>query len=101
MLCIVFKTVAVNEKTQPTGKTRDMDELDRRILTELQDNFPVQVDPYATMAERLDITLEQLWDRIVAMVESGVIRRLGFSIDSRKIGYTSTLAAVKVPPEQV
>jgi len=78
-----------------------MDGLDRRILTELQENFPLEPEPYAVMARRLEITAEQLFGRVVALLESGVIRRLGFSIDSRKIGYTSTLAAVSVPPEKI
>ncbi len=78
-----------------------MDELDRRILTELQDNFPLEPNPYAVMAQQVGITTEQLYGRVSALLESGVIRRLGFSIDSRKIGYAGTLAAVRVPPEQV
>ncbi len=78
-----------------------MDELDRRILTELQDNFPLAENPYDIMADDLGIGVDVLWRRVEAMVEGGVIRRMGFSIDSRKIGYTSTLAAVRVPAEQV
>ena len=35
------------------------------------------------------------------MLDKGVIRRIGVSIDSRKIGYRSTLAAVSVEPELV
>ena len=35
------------------------------------------------------------------MIEQGVIRRLGASIDSRKLGFCSTLAAVRVRPENV
>ena len=78
-----------------------MDELDRRILAELQDDFPLQPDPYAVMGERLGISSEQFWTRVRALLESGVIRRLGFSIDSRRIGYTSTLAAVTIAPEMI
>ena len=36
-----------------------------------------------------------------ALLDRGVIRRLGASFDSRKLGFRSTLAAVRVGPEQV
>lgn len=78
-----------------------MDALDRRIIHELQENFPLAPHPYEIMAGRLGICLEALWERVCVLVASQVIRRIGFSIDSRKIGYFSTLAAIRVPPEQV
>ncbi len=78
-----------------------MDDLDHRIIEELQGDFPLEIHPYAIMANNLGISTEQLWDRVLALKESGVIRRMGFSIDSRKIGYSSTLAAVRVPQDRV
>ena len=78
-----------------------MDDVDRRILDELQNDFPLAADPYAVMAERLGLDAAVLWERVRELVAAGVIRRLGFSIDSRRIGYTSTLAAVKVEPDDV
>ena len=78
-----------------------MDELDRRIIKELQENFPLEINPYQIMADRLEISAEQLWQRVQALAQSGVIRRIGFSIDSRKIGYSSTLAAVRVSPDRI
>ncbi len=73
-----------------------MDDMDRRIIKELQGNFPLEMNPYEVIADNLGMSVDQLWQRILALAESGVIRRMGFSIDSRKIGYSSTLAAVRV-----
>ena len=78
-----------------------MDDLDRRILTELQDDFPLSERPYDIIADRLDIDVDTLWQRALALLESGVIRRLGASLDSRKLGYSSTLAAISVAETQV
>ena len=78
-----------------------MDDLDHRIIEELQGNFPLEIHPYEIMADNLGISAEQLWNRVLALKESGVIRRMGFSIDSRRIGYASTLAAVKVSQDRV
>ncbi len=52
--------------------------------------------PYEVVAERLQVSPEQLWSRIERMLDEGVIRRMGASFDSRKLGFSSTLAAVSV-----
>jgi DNA-binding Lrp family transcriptional regulator len=78
-----------------------MDELDRRILQELQDDFPLSERPYETIAHRLRMASERLWDRLQKLMAEGVIRRLGASLDSRKLGFCSTLAAVSVPPGRI
>jgi DNA-binding Lrp family transcriptional regulator len=76
-----------------------MDQFNRRILQELQDDFPLEERPYEIVADRLQISEEELWERIERMLDEGVIRRIGVSIDSRKIGFHNTLAAVSVEPE--
>ena len=71
-----------------------MDEQDRRILEELQNNFPLSEGPYEIIAQRLQIPYEELWERIQRLKNEGTIRRIGASLDSRKLGFYSTLAAV-------
>lgn len=78
-----------------------MDKIDSRILQELQDDFPLSERPYEVMADRLQIAREELWGRIERMLDEGVIRRMGASFDSNKLGFRSTLAAVSVEPELV
>ena len=78
-----------------------MDEIDRRILRELQHAFPLNERPYEVIAERLQLSAEQLWTRVRRMLDEGVIRRMGASFDSKKLGFSSTLAAVSVEPELV
>ena len=78
-----------------------MDDLDRRIISELQENFPLEVNPYEILAKNPGICVDELWRRILVLVESGVIRRIGFSIDSRKMGYSSTLTAIRVSRDQI
>jgi siroheme decarboxylase len=78
-----------------------MDDLDRRILDALQHDFPLSERPFDILAQRLGVDPDLLWRRVEAMRKSGVIRRLGASLDSRKLGFRSTLAAVRVPPDLV
>jgi len=78
-----------------------MDETDSKILQELKDAFPLSERPYEIIADRMQISEEELWDRIRIMLDEGVIRRMGASFDSKKLGFRSTLAAVSVGSEQV
>ncbi len=78
-----------------------VDSLDKQILMELQYNFPLSVRPYELMAQKLGVEVEELWDRIINLLDSGIIRRMGASLDSNKLGFCSTLAAVSVEPEVV
>jgi len=78
-----------------------MDEIDRRILRELQHDFPLSERPYEVIAERLQLSAEQLWTAVQRMLDEGIIRRMGASFDSKKLGFSSTLAAVSVEPELV
>jgi DNA-binding Lrp family transcriptional regulator len=78
-----------------------MDDLNRRILDALQYDFPLSERPYEDLAQYLGLDADQLWHRVERMIEQGVIRRLGASIDSRKLGFCSTLAAVRVQSDLV
>jgi len=78
-----------------------MDNLDKKILSELQDNFPLNDRPYDIIAEKLGIGIDELWPRVVRLIDSGIIRRMGASLDSKKFGYSSTLAAIRVHPDRV
>ncbi|MFA6425250.1 MAG: AsnC family transcriptional regulator [Phycisphaerae bacterium] len=78
-----------------------MDELDNRILQALQDNFPLSAEPYDVLAQELQIARDLLWSRVQRMCEEGIIRRIGASLDSHKLGFSSTLAAISVSPDGV
>jgi DNA-binding Lrp family transcriptional regulator len=78
-----------------------MDELDHRILETLQDDFPLGERPYEILAEKMGIRCDELWQRTERLLDLGVIRRIGASLDSRKLGYHSTLAAISVKAECV
>ena len=78
-----------------------MDKIDSLILRELQYNFPLSDRPYAVIAEKLNISTEETWARVQIMLDKGIIRRMGASFDSNKLGFRSTLAAVSVAPNLV
>lgn len=77
-----------------------MDDKDRALLNEIQSNFPVASRPYEVLAGKLDLTEQEVLERIYRLRTEGIIRRIGASINSRKIGFVSTLLAAKAPEDK-
>ncbi len=75
--------------------------LDRDILNEIQSQFPLVPRPYAEMGKRVGASEEEVLARVQAMHDAGIIRRIGANFTSRKLGYTSTLCAARVAPENL
>ena len=78
-----------------------LDQVDRSILDILQNAMPLNCRPFKDMADQLGIEENEVIDRIAAMKESGLIRRIGGIMNSRQLGYTSTLCAMTVPPDRI
>jgi len=76
-----------------------MDSRDRDLLNEIQAHFPVEPHPYRVIGERIGMDEAQVLTRIGKLKREGIIRRIGASINSRRIGFVSTLLAAKVPPD--
>ncbi|MCW2278473.1 AsnC family transcriptional regulator [Heliophilum fasciatum] len=77
-----------------------MDELDRRLLNIVQTGFPIVAEPYKELGEQLGTSEEDILARLQRFKDTGAIRRIGGIFDSRKLGYRSTLCAMRVPEER-
>ncbi len=73
---------------------------EKRLLDLLQEGIPVEPRPFARLGERLGLTEEQVLESLRSLKEQGVLRHLGASPDSRRLGFVTTLAAASVPPER-
>jgi DNA-binding Lrp family transcriptional regulator len=78
-----------------------MDDLDKRLLTAIQADFPADDRPFDVLAARLGVGPDEVLARIGRMQAEGIIRRIGPIFDSRRLGYVSTLVAARVPPEHL
>lgn len=78
-----------------------MDETDKNLLNEIQSGFPVTSRPFLELGKKLDLSEDEVIDRINRLKEEGVIRRIGGNFNSRKLDFTSTLCAAKVPEEKI
>jgi siroheme decarboxylase len=83
------------------GVPYKLEPVDRAILNEIQLHFPIQRRPYHEVSKRLGLKEKEVLERVKKMTEGGIIRRIGANFNSRKLGFTSTLCAAKVPPSKL
>jgi DNA-binding Lrp family transcriptional regulator len=74
-----------------------MDDIDRRIVDTLQDDFPVCERPFAVAAARIGIDEDELIARVDRLLADGTLTRFGPLFDAEKLGGAFTLAAMQVP----
>ena len=78
-----------------------MDEVDRTIINIIQSDFPIVARPYLEIGERVQLSEEEVFERIKRLKTKGIIRRIGGNFDSRQLNFASTLCAAKVPEEAI
>jgi DNA-binding Lrp family transcriptional regulator len=91
----------IKKETLDKESIHKLDKTDRAILNEIQSHFPLRARPYREVSERLDLTEKEVILRVDRMARGGIIRRIGANFNSRKLGFTSTLCAARVPVEKI
>jgi len=76
-----------------------MDEIDRRIINALQAGIPICEHPYASAAEALGLTENELRIRLIALRDKGTVSRIGPMYHAEQLGGGLTLAAMRVAGE--
>jgi len=82
-------------------RTVQRDDLDDRLLSRIQTDFPIVEHPFDALGEAFGMDGEEIIRRISRLQQAGVIRRVGAVFDSKSLGYVSTLVAAIVPPGRV
>ncbi|MBP8953034.1 MAG: AsnC family transcriptional regulator [Armatimonadetes bacterium] len=78
-----------------------MDSFDARLLEAAQEGLPLVPRPFKALAERLGASEREVIDALDRLQREGIIRELSAFLDPRSMGYHSTLACLRVPPERV
>jgi DNA-binding Lrp family transcriptional regulator len=74
-----------------------MDDVDRAIINEIQSDFPITPRPYRELGKRFHLSEAEVIERLKGLKAEGVIRRIGGNFNSKRLNFTSTLCAAKVP----
>jgi DNA-binding Lrp family transcriptional regulator len=67
-----------------------------RLLGVLQSDFPLSREPYADIGMKLGMTGDDVIRGIVELKKNGVVRQISPVLDARKLGFRSTLVAMRV-----
>ena len=78
-----------------------MNEEDKAILLELQNNFPLCKRPFKLLASRFEIEEEEFIEKVRNLKQKGMIRKIGPKINVRKMQRISALIALKVKNELI
>lgn len=78
-----------------------IDDIDKKIINNLQGGFPICAEPYKIMANSLGICSVELRYRLENLIRENVITRFGPMYQIEKIGGTFTLCAMKIPENEI
>ncbi|NOJ27653.1 MAG: transcriptional regulator, partial [Nitrososphaera sp.] len=82
-------------------KNQQLDEMDRKLLNDIQWVFPLADRPYQEIGKNYGITEEEVMRRIKSMKKLGLIRQINAIFDTRRLGYKSALIAFAVKPDKL
>ena len=77
-----------------------MDEIDLKLLSLVQEGFPLTSRPFQDLGKTLGLSEEEVMRRLCELQRDGLIRRIGPILDLRKLGMSGILAALQVPIEE-
>ncbi len=90
---------------QPGGvlpREVELSQIDRAVINELQQDLPLVPTPFAAMAVRLGMGVEHLLAQCQSLLERGIMRRFGASINHNRAGFKANAMACWVaPPDMV
>ncbi|KAF0103821.1 MAG: AsnC family transcriptional regulator [bacterium] len=75
--------------SRPTAATHKLDDVDRRLVRASQGGLPLVPRPYHQLADQLGLPPEEVIGRLRAMLDSGVIRRIGVVPNHYALGYVA------------
>jgi DNA-binding Lrp family transcriptional regulator len=78
-----------------------LDDASRKLLSQLQMEFPLSSEPYADLGVRLAISHDEVIRLIKQLKEQGIVRQISPVLDSRQLGYQPTLIAMRVTGENL
>jgi len=91
----------MTDATKSNNAIHSMNAIDRRILNEIQSDFPLTSRPYEELGRRIGLSEEEVLAAVSRLKEEGIIRRIGGNFHSSRLNFVSTLCAARVPPEKI
>lgn len=79
----------------------ELDLMDRKLCNILQSRFPLEERPYQAIGRELEVSEEEVLERVKGLKRRHIVRQISAIFDTRRLGYKSTLVAMRFPPNQL
>jgi len=94
-----LKTPQSKARSRQGGAAVPLDEADKRLMNLLQSSFPLDPEPFASIATEAELELGDVLARTQRLLDKRIIREITPIFDTRTLGYESMLVAAKVDAE--
>ena len=78
-----------------------MDDIDKKLINLMQTEIPLHPRPYSELGLKLGIDETEVIRRIEQLKTSGLIRQISPILDPKRLGYQTTLVAMRVAEPQL
>ena len=75
--------------------------LERKILNLIQKDIPLTHEPFKILSKKLGMKEDEFLESLKRLRKRGIIRSLAARLDHRKLGFKSSLIALKVPLDKL
>ncbi|MGH2956616.1 MAG: Lrp/AsnC family transcriptional regulator [Solirubrobacterales bacterium] len=86
-------------RSRAQGAAIPLDETDKRLMNLLQSSFPLDPEPFASIAAEAELGTDEVQARAQRLLDERIIREITPIFDTRALGYSSMLVAAKVDSE--
>jgi DNA-binding Lrp family transcriptional regulator len=94
--------VNTSSNTNGTINKSTLNAIDRAVLHSTQDEIPLENEPFASIAKETGLSQKEVVAVLKKLRDSGVIKRLGISVNQRKVGIVANaVVAWKVPQDKI
>ena len=79
----------------------EMTSIDRKIITRIQEDFPLNVRPFKILGDDYGISEEEALARVRELKRTNMIRQISAIFDTRSMGYQSSLIAAQADSARI
>ncbi len=80
-------------------KPSELDATTLQLLDLMQDHYPLVERPYEALGEQLGLSESEVLERLARARSAGVVRQICAIYDTKALGYSSALVAMRIAPE--
>ena len=78
-----------------------IDKVNRQLLRLIEKGLPIVSRPYANISQQLNISENEVIERLIKLKQQGLVKRLGVIVNHRQLGYQANAMVVFNIPDDV